>query len=340
MRFDITALWYQPKLHWLLFLLLPVSWIFNAVICLRRFLYRKKIFTTYAAPIPIIIVGNIAVGGTGKTPFVISLVKMLQDLGYCPGVVSRGFGEKKLFLPHIVTAEDTPKQVGDEAMLILKHTQCPIVVGINKVAAVKKILQTHCDIIICDDGLQHYRLERDIEIAMVDAARQFGNGKLLPAGPLRESISRLKTVDFIIETGKEFILQPEAFISVMHPNTKIVCNQFRHKTIHAVAGIGNPERFFTVLQSAGFTIIPHRFPDHYHYSKQDLDFDDNLPIVMTEKDAVKCIPFADPRFWFLGTTANIHPDLKQNILLKITNLKGCSHEKFSEVATADISSIN
>lgn len=265
--------WQQPKLiGWLLW---PFTIPFRAVSNVRKFAYM---LFAYRAKVPIVIVGNISVGGTGKTPTVIYLAQLLQKQGYRPAIVTRGY-KGKYRHPMVVAADADPVQVGDEALLMAQQCSCPVVVARQRVAGVK-MLQDQVDVIICDDGLQHYKLGRDIEIALIDGNKKFGNGFMLPMGPLREPAGRLCSVDFILENGIDLQLVPE--------------QQLRgdNVTIHAVAGIGSPERFFTMLRSAGFNIIEHAFPDHYAFTAKDLQFADPYPIYMTEKDAVKCKKFA------------------------------------------------
>lgn len=322
---DLARYWYRQSLHFFTFLLLPFSWLFGFIITIRQWLYRVGIIKTSHFDIPIIVVGNITVGGTGKTPFVIWLAQFLREQGYHPGIVSRGVGGKKQVKPHRVTAQDAAEEVGDEALLLLQ-SDCPVVIGINRSAAVEMLLnQTSCNIVISDDGLQHYRLGRNIEIIMVDGLRQFGNRHLLPAGPLREPMKRLNQVDFVVTNGGgsdalTMTLEPLAIISLQDKQNKMKLDEFSSRKIHAVAAIGHPERFFQMLENAGFEVIPHSFPDHYHYQANDFNFSDSLPILMTEKDAVKCKAFADHRFWYVSVTANIHRTLQQQLLAKLTSI--------------------
>jgi len=279
--------------------------------------------------VPIVVVGNITVGGTGKTPFVIWLARFLLAHGHRPGIVSRGVGGKKHIVPYHVKLNSLVDEVGDEALLLAKNTACPVVLGIDRPKAVANLLQHFpCDIVLSDDGLQHYRLGRDLEIAVVDGERLYGNTQLLPAGPLREPLRRLQNVDFVVingETNKdEFVmkLEPQEFISVKDPKEKIHLQNFPYKKIHAVAGIGHPDRFFSLLKKMGFEIIPHVFRDHYLFQKSDLNFSQAYPIVMTEKDAVKCESFADERFWYLAVNAKIDKKLETKIKNKIDSLLG------------------
>lgn len=318
MKLDPAKIWYAESLHPLAILLLPFSILFTGITALRRFLYRKKILKSIHFDIPVIIVGNITVGGTGKTPFVIWLANYLRDKGFQPGIVSRGVGGKKHLQPHLVKANDAASMVGDEALLLMENTQCPVMLCIDRVAAVRALSSKFkCNIILSDDGLQHYRLGRNYEIAIVDAERRFGNQHLLPAGPLRESLARLKKVDLLVVNGggKEdeytMDLQPLEFVSLINPEHKIPFQKFmRTSKIHAVAGIGHPQRFFKLLKKEGFNVLEHAFPDHHLYKPEDFRFSDTLAIIMTEKDAVKCKAFADERYWFLAVRAKINPALE------------------------------
>jgi tetraacyldisaccharide 4'-kinase len=306
--------WYRSSYSWLAYVLLPLSGIFYLLTTLRRFLYRIKVKKSHRFFVPVIVVGNITVGGTGKTPFVIWLANFLIIQGLRPGIVSRGVGGQQQRLPRWVDKSSDPAFLGDEAILLAKQSNCPVVVGIDRVAAVKELLaKTACNVVISDDGLQHYRLKRDIEIAIIDGRRGLGNRTLLPAGPLRELPSRLEEVDFVVKhvasseqqiTKNEYkmLLRGNVLVSVKDEQQKIPFNQFLHKKVHAVAAIGHPQRFFDTLRREGFDIIEHVFLDHYLYQSQDFDFGDALPIIMTEKDAVKCRLFSDERFWYLPVT--------------------------------------
>jgi tetraacyldisaccharide 4'-kinase len=328
MPINLTAHWYLPSKSFLSILLLPFTVLFWLSITVRRWLYQWGIVKVKKFHVPIIVVGNLTVGGTGKTPFVIWLAQFLKSQGYHPGIVSRGVGGKKHVHPHIVqvTSSDV-KRVGDEALLLAKHTECPVVLCVDRALAVQSLL-THfsCDIVLSDDGLQHYRLGRDLEIALIDGLRGFGNKQLLPAGPLREPVSRLKTVDFIIVNEKvndenlthvenEFVmtLKPSQFISIKNPQLKIDYEKFPYKKIHAVAAIGHPERFFLSLEKFGFEIIRHIFPDHYLFQRKDLEFQQTYPIIMTEKDAVKCYDFADERFWYVHANVELSAGFEERL---------------------------
>ena len=260
-----------------------------------------------------IVVGNISVGGTGKTPLVVWLVDYLKQAGFKPGVISRGYGGKAQHWPQPVTTDSDPGMVGDEALLIAQRVACPVAVGSLRAQSVRYLLQHHpCNIIISDDGLQHYALQRDIEIAVVDGARRFGNGLCLPAGPLREPPSRLQQVDFIVCHGKpahtgEYTmnLQGAMAVSLLNGQQKALA-EFHGQPLLAVAGIGHPDRFFRHLQGFGLQFGRRALPDHHIFTVTDIDCDKDTVILMTEKDAVKCRTFADIRHWYVPVRAEIN----------------------------------
>ena len=314
--------WYsQNPVAWVLW---PVSLVFCLISALRKFFYKINLLKTPEIPVPVIIVGNISVGGTGKTPLLIALCRQLQAQGFKPGIISRGYGGQASSWPQNVTAASSAVQVGDEPVLIAKRTACPVVVGPDRVEDTKQLLaENECNIILSDDGLQHYRLQRDIEIAVIDAGRLNGNGFCLPAGPLREPEYRLNSVDMVIYNGGgaqslSFSLEPDQLSSVNHQNDSLSLESLRNKSVHAIAGIGNPDRFFSLLESSGIKLIKHRFPDHYCYTAEDLCFNDELPILMTEKDAVKCQHFDIANSWYLPVNAVVSEEtrIKFNQLIK------------------------
>lgn len=332
----LPSYWYRHRLHPLLLPLLPFSLAFGLVTGVRRWAYRLGLRKVQAFTIPVIVVGNISVGGTGKTPLVSTLARAFKAQGKKPGIALRGIGGKKIKQPLLVAADANPLLVGDEAVLLAQTTDCPVTACTDRPAAVKALQEAGCDLVLCDDGLQHYRLARKLEIAIIDGSRHFGNGLLLPAGPLREPVSRLKTVDFLVLHGDQdnptprcprkpdfyMRLQPEAFHSIHAPEKIRTLSAFRGQKVHAIAGIGNPQRFFDQLSALQIEVIPHPFPDHHRYQISDLQFSDQLPILMTEKDAVKCklLPFdlqTKERQWFLRVNAEVKPELKQAILDKI-----------------------
>ncbi|WP_262965853.1 tetraacyldisaccharide 4'-kinase [Methylobacter psychrophilus] len=301
-------IWYKD--HFLGVWLSLFGFLFSDAVRFRRFLYRLGILKTFTLPVPVIVVGNITVGGTGKTPLVIWLAQFLKDSGFKPGIISRGYGGQAQSWPQTVTAGSDARQVGDEALLIATQTGCPMAVGPLRVEAAKMLLsQADCNVILSDDGLQHYALNRTIEIAVIDGERRFGNGHCLPAGPLREPIERLQRVDFVIVNGEkyedhEFSMQlvGQTLVNVVTGEQKPL-PEFNAVECHALAGIGNPERFFKQLEVAGLICTTHSFPDHYPFQRHDIDFGDNKPVLMTEKDAVKCTEFAGLQHWYLPVKA-------------------------------------
>ena len=311
------AAWYG-KSRWTL-LLLPVMLVFVGLANLRRYWIvrytQKKLIT------PVVVVGNISVGGTGKTPLLISLVKWLQQQGFNPGVISRGYGGKADTYPYLLDATSTAAEAGDEPVTIYQQTGCAVCVGGDRIASARLLEDQNCDVLVSDDGLQHYRLGRDIEIAVVDGQRGLGNGWRLPVGPLREPKSRLKTVDWVVvnSPSADFILPGlrDLFYVPMKINAQNLINlqtgktisasEFNGAPVNAVAGIGNPQRFHNTLTELGISAELHAFPDHHAYSATDLQFANNWPVIMTEKDAVKCQSFAQPNWFYLPISASL-PD--------------------------------
>jgi len=317
MSFLVQA-WYNKK-PWL-YALTPISAIYRSVVALKRLGYSSGLKKTTHFPVPVIVIGNITVGGTGKTPLIIALANILKKKGFNPGVVSRGYGGKAQHIPRTVDANSDPALVGDEPVLIARNTGCPVVVCPKRVAAVNKLLEAyHCDVVLSDDGLQHYAMGRDVEIAVIDGKRRFGNELCLPAGPLREPINRLASVDFVVTQGDpqtgEWRMQlvADEIYNLDHPQQKLDPKDI-HQPIHAVAGIGNPMRFFTQLRSMGFEVIEHSFPDHHYFSMEDIDFGADAIVIMTEKDAIKCEKFADSRHWCLSVQAYCDPIFIDNLL--------------------------
>ena len=306
-KFVIKNIWYKKKLNIIYYFFYLLELIFKFIVFVRKKLYEYNILKPHNFNLPVIVVGNITVGGTGKTPLVIYIANYLQSRMFKPAIVSRGYKSKYAGIS-LVTTDSDPTICGDESVLLAKNVNCPVIIGKNRVAAIKFLLKNFIDIniIICDDGLQHYKLSRNLEIAVIDSIHQFGNGHLLPLGPLRESINRLKTVDLIVINGNQPLsyqhqnqyvmnLLPNKIYNLLEPNSIRLPADFTK--VHAIAGIGNNQKFFNLLTNLGIEIIIHEFPDHYSYKEQDLDFNDNLPIIMTEKDAVKCIKFAKSNFW-------------------------------------------
>ncbi len=309
-------------------LLLPVSYCFWILAKLRKLSYSCGIFRTYHAPVPVIVVGNITVGGTGKTPLVVWLAQLLKEKGWRPGVICSGYGGCSKNRPILVSSDTSLEAVGDEALLLFEKVLCPVVAGSRRSECVEMLVNEYSvDIVVSDDGLQHYALERDIEIAVIDGSRPFGNKRLLPAGPLRENKKRLENVDFIVvkdcvsehETG--MLYEPTNLVNFLNPYSQATLESFKGITVNAVAGVGNNESFFKLLLERGINFIPREFPDHYIYSSADLDFSDNLPIIMTEKDAVKCKVFAKENWWFLSIVATLPYEFEVQFLKKISRYR-------------------
>ena len=297
-------------------MLLPLSWLFAGIVSARRNLFERGALRRYQANVPVVVVGNITVGGSGKTPIAIWLALQLKQRGMRPGIVSRGYGGSVGRKPLRVTADSDPDTVGDEAVLMAKRSACPVVVHPNRVGAAREICDLDVDVIIADDGLQHYRLGRQYEIAVIDGTRGFGNGKLLPAGPLREPVSRLKSVDRVLVNksvmrSERAIRELPAGLAVtdfylkgtmvrsLDEREEAPLAKFAGRQVHAVAAIGNPGRFFTFLESHGMQVIEHAFPDHSRLTEKDLRYDDGLDVLMTEKDAVKYANLFIERCWYV-----------------------------------------
>jgi tetraacyldisaccharide 4'-kinase len=320
--------------HWyssnpLLRLLLPFSFVYRIGCFFHRFLYRSGIKKKYQTSVPIVVIGNMTVGGTGKTPLVIELAKFLIDHGYQPGIVSRGYKAKGKKFPQRVLPESNPQLVGDEPVLLAIKTACPVVIDPKRGKAVDMLLkQNQCNVIISDDGLQHYGLERHLEIVIVDGERQFGNGFCLPAGPLREPLKRLSRVDFILENTDyshhfPYTMKFLAEDIVNLVDKDLIFNKAvaLEKNIHAVAGIGNPNRFFNMLREMGLPIREHRFPDHYIYREEDFAFcSAEEIIIMTEKDAIKCKSFAKNNYWVLPIRSQVSSEFLSDFFKKLSEL--------------------
>lgn len=319
----VDNVWFRSNIF--SFSLYPFSLIYRLIILVRYYFYKKNIFKSCKISVPVIVVGNIAVGGTGKTPLVIALVNELKKNGFFPGVISRGYGGKSKKTPIFVDQNSDPILVGDEAILIAEKTGVSVVVGSKRIDDAKKLLEIKCNIIISDDGLQHYALQRNIEIAVIDGARGFGNGFCLPAGPLREPISRLQSVDFIIANGDtsthshtyHMHFTIDNIISINNENKKLNLIELKNKKIIAIAGIGNPERFFNSLRTVGIIFTTKIFPDHYAFQKKDFEFISDDIIIMTEKDAVKCRSFADDRFYMARGHVNVDDAFFQAVIQKL-----------------------
>ncbi len=322
----LQTYWYRKSL--ISFALLPLSWFYLLLSALRRNLYHSGILRGTRLSVPVVVVGNITVGGTGKTPLVIWLTKLLRRQGYKPGIVARGYRGRSKQWPVYVTAQSDPDQVGDEPVLLARSSACPVMAAPDRVLAARKLVDEHdCNIIVSDDGLQHYAMARDIEIAVIDGARRFGNGYCLPAGPLREPTTRLRRVHARVTNGPPrtgelgMRLQPLRFRSVKTPRSERPTDAFAGEQVHALAGIGNPSRFFQQLRELDIDPIERALPDHYRYQSQDIEFADDAPVIMTEKDAVKCQSFADQRCWYLEVEAQPDPALAEKILRLLKEMK-------------------
>lgn len=326
----IERLWYQPSAlaTCLKPVLWPLSMVFKSISESRKAAFERGSKESYRAPVPVVVVGNITVGGNGKTPVVIWLVEKLQALGYQPGVVSRGYGGKAEQYPVIVTQDVHAETCGDEPKLIAQRTGAPVAVDPVRSNAVKALLKHDVDIIITDDGLQHYALQRDIEFVVVDGKRRFGNESFMPLGPLRESLQRLDSVDFIINNGGEphrneipMLLQPQLAVNMVTGEIKQVSEL---KNLVAFAGIGHPPRFFNTLATLGASLVATQgFADHQAYDQQKLNtlVEKGDNVIMTEKDAVKCGEIAQDNWWYLPVSAELPKEDAQCILERIKEVK-------------------
>lgn len=310
--------WYARS-PWLL-LLTPLSLVFRVVVWLRRFAYRAGLLRSYKVSLPVIIAGNITAGGTGKTPLVIWLADYLRGKGYRPGIISRGYGGKASSWPQQVRPDSDPTMVGDEAVLLAGATRCPMAVGPDRVAAARALIEhSDCNVILSDDGLQHYALQRDIEIVVIDGVRRFGTGFSIPAGPMREPARRLQEADLVVINGLGSSQEHQMRMNLGDAHNLLDgdvtrrLSSFRGKAVHAVAGIGNPERFFQSLQQLGIQLEKHTFPDHYQFTSADIRFDGNKPVIMTAKDAVKCRHFARENDWYIPVTVQMPPGFCQRL---------------------------
>lgn len=295
-----------------------VALLYAAAVGLRRRLYASGWLRVRKAPVPVLVIGNLAAGGAGKTPLALAVVSRLRDAGWRPGVASRGYGRSEADTPRWVLADTPPALGGDEPVLFARRLAVPVRVDRDRVAAARALAEAGCDVVVCDDGLQHYRLARDIEIEVVDGVRRYGNGRMIPAGPLREPVERGRRCDFrVVNIGAaaapdggtgfgEWPMQLQARLALpMAGGRARALDSFAGGRVHAVAGIGNPQRFFDMLRGLGIGVVPHAFPDHHDYRAADLDFGNDLPVLMTEKDAVKCAAFADPRCHMVPVDAEL-----------------------------------
>jgi tetraacyldisaccharide 4'-kinase len=302
--------WYKG--HPALALLRPLESLYRRVVNRKRAQFLAGQSERYKAPVPVIVVGNITIGGTGKTPLILWMIDHCRARGLRVGVVSRGYGAKPPSLPWRVHAQQPAEQAGDEPLLIVNRTGVPLMIDPDRSQAVRQLLaQEPLDLILSDDGLQHYRLDRDLELVLIDAVRGLGNRRCLPAGPLREPVERLQSVDALLYNGAAtdradgygFQLKPSALVNLLTGERQPVDHFPSGQALHAVAGIGNPQRFFNTLEGLHWRPVPHAFADHAVFTAQALSFSPSLPVVMTEKDAVKCAAFAAPDWWYLAVEA-------------------------------------
>jgi tetraacyldisaccharide 4'-kinase len=319
--------WYARS-PWLV-LLTPLSLLFRVLVRARRAAYRRGLLRSQRIDVPVIVVGNITVGGTGKTPLVAWLADYLGEQGFKPGIIARGYGGRAASWPQQVRADSDPAVVGDEAVLLAGLTGCPLAVGPDRVAAARALIKYNdCDLVISDDGLQHYALQRDIEIVVIDGVRRFGVGFMLPAGPLREPVSRLREADLLVVNGiggageHPMKLKSGDAHNLRADGVTKKLSEFRDSRVHAVAGIGNPERFFQSLRQVIRRVEEHAFPDHHRFRANDLRFDDDAPVLMTAKDAVKCRRFASGIEWYVPVKAEMSRDFQAR-LNALLDARGC-----------------
>lgn len=321
--------WQQPSAAAIL--LRPLAGLFHLLGGLRRALYRTGLRPVEHLPVPVIVIGNITVGGTGKTPLVLWLVQYLKRHGWHPAILSRGYGSAGQGA-RAVTADSRPEAAGDEPVLLAQHAGCPVWVGRRRAEAARACLAAHpeVNVLVCDDGLQHYALARDVEVVVIDAGRGFGNGRLLPAGPLREPVARLRQVDAVVINGSTasgpqglaMQLQGDTFYQLNQPERQASAADFQHLEVHALAGIGHPQRFFDQLSGMGLAVTGHAFPDHHAYTYEDIAAIQADIILMTEKDAVKCRQFKDSRCWVLPVQATVDGALGELVIRKLRTSHG------------------
>jgi tetraacyldisaccharide 4'-kinase len=306
----LQRVWYDRHAPWLSLALLPLSWLFGLVVACRRAAYRIGLLSRVRVGRPVVVIGNVTVGGTGKTPFTFWLATLLQAKGVRVGIVLRGYGGNSSHWPRDVGADSATQEVGDEAVLLASRTGAIVVAGPDRVAAAQRAIERGAEIVLSDDGLQHYRLARDREIVVIDGRRGVGNRRLLPAGPLREPVSRLAQADLRVVSWRDGAARPLTPVPAtiqawarLREATALVGGEtrpieaFEGSRVHAVAGIGHPQQFFAALQQLGIEVAPHALPDHARLTAADIRFPDELPVLMTEKDAVKSRAIADQRHW-------------------------------------------
>lgn len=335
--------WYQTYLNPLFWPFIPLSLLYCLILSIRKSLYQFGILKRHKFAVPIIVVGNLTVGGTGKTPLVIHIVKLLKQYGFRPGVVSRGYGGSHSKIssttskPLWVYANSDSNEVGDEPLLLAKRLFCPIVISRTRIKAVQSLLDSgQMDVVISDDGLQHEKLHRNIEVMVIDGKKRLGNGWCLPIGPLRESKKRLETVDFIVcndpirfdnDIEYDMELRPRMLTNGLDSSRQENISFFQGKEVHAVAGIGFPDRFFDLLKKYQLKVITHPFPDHYPFKKEDIEFQDDLPVLLTEKDAVKCSGFMTDKHWVLSVDAAVNPLFDMRLLKRLEEIRKASSSR-------------
>jgi tetraacyldisaccharide 4'-kinase len=318
---------------------LPFTLVFGVLVLVRRLLYRARILPSWRAPVPVIVVGNITVGGSGKTPLAMQVLEILQRRGWTPGVVARGYGRvppreaDPLGVVRVYPDIATPEHFGDEPVMIARRSRVPVYISPDRPAAARALLAAHpeVNVLVSDDGLQHYALRRDLELAVVDRERRFGNGLLLPSGPLREPVKRLRSVDAVVVNGGHDDAVPGARqfpmrlgrerFAALASNEELSPEQFalraRGRSVVAIAGIGHPPRFFEHLERLGVSARTHAYPDHHAFQPAELKLPGAELIVMTEKDAVKCAAFADARMWFMRVDAILPPEFDEFLLTRL-----------------------
>ena len=321
----VQAIWYgdAPPPLWLR-VLVPI---FAGLRGLHHLSYRLGLRTSQRLSVPVIVVGNLTVGGSGKTPLVLALIDALRARGWNPGVVSRGYGGSAA-IPMRVDDDSDPAVVGDEPCLIRQRSGAPVAIARRRAKAGHLLLDPSDhnvpDVLVADDGLQHIALTRDVEICVIDGVRRFGNGRLLPAGPLREPMERLDRIDFRVVNGATpaagevaMALRVDNVVSLLDPNLRAPLVSYAGQRVHAVAGIGNPARYFHQLRDAGLDVIEHPFPDHHAFTSSDLEFNDDLPVLMTEKDAIKCRMFANHRMHCVLVSALLPEAFFDDVALRL-----------------------
>ncbi len=325
----LTERWYAAGAR--ASLLQPLSWLYGALIGLRRRGYAAGWLASERIGRPVIVVGNLTVGGTGKTPLTLWLAQQLRARGCNVGILSRGYGRAD-GVPRTVGPDSSWREVGDEPLLLARRSGCATVVARDRVAGARMLASGGAQLILCDDGLQHLRLARDCAIAVIDGARGFGNGRLLPAGPLREPATALVRADLVVLNGApehpslaQLPLAGALRMDLIAGDARRVdgaegsraLGAFRERPVHAVAGIGHPARFFRELRVQGLEVIEHAFPDHHAFAAADLAFGDALPVLMTEKDAVKCAAFADARLWYVPVAARFSEQDARQLMARV-----------------------